>query len=51
MENFWGVDESTGVPPPFSPGTEKEGQAEEGARMPGMLQAPWLPPTLAGHPP
>lgn len=30
MENSWGVDDSMGVPPPFSPGTEKEGQAEEG---------------------
>ena len=38
MENSWGVDESMGVPPPFSQGTEKEGQIEEGTIMPGMLQ-------------
>lgn len=41
MENSWSVDKSTGIPLPFSPGTE-ERQAEEGRSVPGMWQVPWL---------
>lgn len=44
MENSWGADESMGVHPPFSPGTEKEGHnyARDAAGV-------WLPATLASH--